>query len=358
VAEVDPLGVLVVDDDPSELVLLTRYLTGAGYEVLTAANGVEAMRVLVTEGAPIVVTDWLMPEMDGLELCRAIRMHEGIPFAFVIIVTACQKADDRLVEAFDAGADDYLCKPYKPKELLARLRAGERIVRLQREVDSRNREVHRYNAEIEIAYRKLAAANEELNRMARTDELTGLINRREALVRLSNCWAYVERHGGPLACIALDLDRFKNTNDTYGHAVGDVVLKETANVLRASVRREEPVCRIGGEEFLIIRPRSTEAMAALAAERLRRAVEANAIQHGNLTLRITISAGVAQRTSDTENPDDLLRAADSALYAAKDAGRNTVRLASTANSLPSVDDSFDEFDAPVADNDSCRIVPG
>ena len=270
--ETDPLRVLVVDDDPSALALLTIYLTGAGYEVLTAANGVEAINILVTKGAPIVISDWVMPEMDGLELCRAIRMHEGIPFAFVIIVTARQTADDRIVEAFDAGADDYLCKPYKPKELLARLRAGERIVRLQREVDSRSREAHRQNAEIEIAYRKLAAANERLDRMASTDELTGLFNRREAMVRLGDCWASAERHGDPLACIVLDIDHFKNVNDTYGHAAGDIVLRETAGVLRASARREEAVCRLGGEEFLIICPRSTEAMAAVAAQRLRQAV--------------------------------------------------------------------------------------
>ncbi|UCC31146.1 MAG: diguanylate cyclase, partial [Phycisphaerales bacterium] len=322
--EADSLRVLVVDDDPSALVLLTRYLTRSGYEVLTAANGVEAIRVLMTEGAPIVITDWVMPEMDGLELCRAIRKHEGIPFAFVIIVTAYQTADDRLVEAFDAGADDYLCKPYNPKELLARLRAGERVVRLQREVDNRNREVHRHNAEIEIAYRKLAVANERLDRMASTDELTGLVNRREAMVRLGDCWASVERHGGPLACIVLDIDRFKSVNDTYGHAIGDVVLRETAKTLRASARREEAVCRIGGEEFLVICPCSSEPMAAVAAERLRRAVEANAIPHDDLTLCVTVSAGVAQRTANTENPDDLLRAADNALYVAKDAGRNTV----------------------------------
>jgi len=337
--EADPLSVLIVDDDPLALTLLKRHLTGAGYRVFTAANGAEALRILATEGTPILITDWLMPEMDGLELCRAVRAHEGIPFVYIIIVTADQTSDDRLVEAFNASADDFLCKPYKVKELLARLRAGERIVKLQDELNSRSREAHRYNAEIEIVNRKLAVANEELNRMASTDALTGLINQREALTRLADHWAAAQRRGDSLACIALDIDRFKNCNDAYSHAVGDVVLKETAEIMQAAARRGEDVCRIGGEEFLVICPRSTETMTATGAERIRRAVEGNVIRYGDLKLRVTVSAGVAERTASTKNPDDLLRAADKALYAAKDAGRNVVRLAGTEQE-PFTDDDL------------------
>ncbi len=328
--EADTPRVLIVDDDPAALVLLEGHLSVAGYHVLRAENGVEAMRILQSEGASIVITDWMMPEMDGLELCRAVRKCEGIPFAFVIVVTAFQTSDDRLVEAFDAGADDYLCKPYKPKELLARVRAGERIIRLHEELESHSLEAHRYNAEIEIVNAKLATANRELNRMATSDELTGLINRREALTRLSDAWEAANRRGHPLACIALDIDRFKSCNDAYGHDVGDEVLKETAKVLQASARRDEPVCRVGGEEFLIICSGSSEALTAIGAERLRCAVEANVIHRGELTLRVTVSLGVAQRTPEMKRPDDLLRAADDALYTAKDTGRNTVCLASAA----------------------------
>lgn len=316
--------ILIVDDDPSSLALLSRHLRTAGYAVLTAKNGAEAIRVLVNEGPKLVITDWTMPEMDGDELCRAIRAHDGISFAYVIIVTAQEAAEDRLVEAFEAGADDYLCKPINPRELLARLRAGERIVDLQQELDSRSQEVHWYVAKMEITNSKLGEANADLNRMATTDVLTGLTNRREAMNQLSRQWISAERHGTPLACIAMDLDHFKCCNDDYGHAVGDMVLREVANALHKAARRDEFVCRTGGEEFLVLCPQSTEEMAWFGAERFRRAVEAKAVQHGDVAIRTTISVGVAERTPDMKTPDDLLRMADRALYAAKDAGRNTV----------------------------------
>ncbi len=323
-----PYPVLIVDDDPMALALLEKHLTAAGHEVWAASNGAEAMRTLLIKGIPVIITDWMMPEMDGLELCRAIRAHEGIRYAYVIIVTA-HTDRDRVVEAFEAGADDYLSKPLNRRELLARLQAGERIIGLQRDLDSRNLEVHRSNAEMAIANIRLAEANQKLDLMATHDELTGLINRREAMHRLEEWWAASERHEDPLACITLDLDHFKSCNDVYGHAVGDVVLKATAEVLRSAVRTDECIARIGGEEFLAICPRSTEAMAATAAERLRKVVEANVVKSDNLEVRVTISLGVAQRMPEMKRPDDLLRAADAALYAAKDKGRNRVCLAST-----------------------------
>lgn len=321
-------NVLVVDDDADALRLLERHLSRAGYTVFTATNGIEAMQTILAEGTPIVITDWRMPEMDGVSLCAAIRQHEAIPFAYIIMVTASETTEDQVVEALHAGADDYLCKPIKIRELLARMRAGERIVKLQLTLDSRNRDVHRYNAEIEISNTKLGAVNRELNRMATTDELTGLVNRREAMRRLSEAWTSSNRHGHPLSVISLDIDRFKSCNDVYGHAAGDAVLKETAAVLRRSARHEECVCRVGGEEFLVICPHATEEMAAVGAERMRRAVEANTVVVGDLTLRTTISLGVSQRREEMQSPDDLLRLGDEALYRAKDGGRNMVWLAS------------------------------
>ena len=190
--------VLIVDDDPVDSKHLQRHLDSAGYEVLVATNGDEAMRVLLARETPIIITDWVMPEMDGGELCHAIRSHEGIRYAYVIVLTA-HSSEDRIVEAFEAGADDYLAKPFKSRELLARMRAGERIIELQRSLDARNREVHRFNAEQAIANAKLAEANEKLNRIATYDELTGLLNRREALNRLEAFWAGSDRRHQPLA---------------------------------------------------------------------------------------------------------------------------------------------------------------
>ncbi|MCH7596585.1 MAG: response regulator, partial [Planctomycetes bacterium] len=157
-----PQRVLVVDDDPVVRLLLQKHLTADGYETICASSGAEAIPLLLSTTPSVVIADWLMPEMDGLELCRAIRNHDGIPTVFVIIVSAHQTSEDRIVEAFDAGADDFLTKPFKKKELLARVRAGARIIELQRALQRRTRDVHRTNAEMAIVNEKLNTANERL----------------------------------------------------------------------------------------------------------------------------------------------------------------------------------------------------
>lgn len=321
------LRVLVVDDDATSVALISRPLTNAGYEVVTAASGEDALRALVSDEIQIVVTDWMMPGMTGLDLCRAIRMHEGIPFAHVVVVTA-RTGEDQLLQAFEAGADDYLVKPLSHRELLARIRAGERILTLQQDLEARQREVHRINAEMAIAQQKLADANERLNLLATTDELTGLLNRREAMARLDEYWASSTRSSAPLAVISLDLDHFKSFNDVHGHAIGDAVLRTTAATLRKTCRKDEFPCRIGGEEFLILCPRAAEEEAAVAAERIRASIEAATVVVNGLALSITLSIGVAEREPGMNGPNDLLHAADEALYAAKDAGRNRVCRAS------------------------------
>ena len=341
----EPLEVLVVDDDAGSLALTARLIQDAGYEVLTASDGAEAMQVLLVHGTPLIVTDWNMPEMDGLALCRAIRSHEGIGFTFIIVVTA-HSDNDRIVEALEAGADDYVPKPFNRRELVARLRAGARTIKLQQDLDRRSREVFRSNAEKAVANTKLSEAYEKLKRVAITDELTGLANRREAMVRLAEHTAAARRHDTPLSCIMLDIDRFKNFNDTYGHAIGDLVLKEIANVLRSTARREERVCRVGGEEFLIVCPGTPEDEAIIGAERLRRAVEAHEVIAGDKTLKVTISLGVAQWAPAMSSHDDLLKAADVALYAAKEAGRNRVLAASTLDSSPTIADATDSKHSP------------
>jgi diguanylate cyclase (GGDEF)-like protein len=319
--------VLIADGDAVSSALAAQVIRSAGYRVISERDGADAMQTLLREGPPLIVMDWELPRMSGPALCRAIRTHEGISFAYIVVLAS--KADeDQIVEAFEAGADDYLAKPFNERELLARLRAGVRVIQLQRDLERRNREVHRVNAEMAVAQARLTEAHERLKRLAATDELTGLTNRREGMARLAEYWSASERHGEPLALIQADIDRFKRFNDAYGHAVGDVVLKETAAVMQATARREEKVCRLGGEEFLVLCPRSTEAMVAVAAERLRQAVAAHVVKTGGQELSITMSFGVAERTADMRGPDDLTKAADDALYAAKRAGRNRVCLAS------------------------------
>lgn len=311
--------ILVVDDDRDALRLIERHLTKAGYPVRGVASAAEALTVLHNEGPEILIADWMMPEISGLELARMTRSSESIGFVYIIILTA-HTGTSRLVEAFDAGVDDFLSKPLNKQELLARLNAANRILTLEHDLDQERRAVHKTNAE-------LAVVNAKLERMATTDELTQLANRREAMRRLNEFWARGSRDHAPLASIMLDIDHFKRCNDTYGHDAGDTVLRETANALRQNARAGDTVCRLGGEEFLVLCPGATAEMAAIGAERLRAAVESNLVRHDDVELSVTVSAGVGAREASMPSPDDLLKAADEALYAAKRGGRNRVCVA-------------------------------
>jgi two-component system cell cycle response regulator len=325
--------ILLVDDDADLRALVAGHLEAAGYEVFTASNGIEAKRVMLETNAPILLTDWHMPGMTGLELCRALRCAECLDFVYVMVFTS-RRENTRLIEAFNAGADDFVTKPICREELLARLRAADRIVKLKADLEQRNREVSLVNARMAISARELQSANERLRVLATTDELTGFLNRRETMTRLKRWWVSGDRTATPLSVIILDIDHFKRFNDTHGHAVGDLVLREMAQALRAVSRASDELCRVGGEEFVIICPQTPIAGAALAAERFRAAVADQIIEHEGQPLRTTISLGVAERTADMASHDDLIRAADTALYSAKDAGRNRVHRADQLTPTP------------------------
>jgi len=310
--------VLIVDDDPAVRRLLETYLTQGGYQVLQAANGREGLELMAAEAPPIVITDWMMPEMDGLELCRRLRGHEGIRFVYVVMLTAHDDTN-ALEQAIEAGADDFLTKPVNKAELKARLRVGEHITRLEADLAKRKREIHRLNAE-------MALANDKLRRMATTDELTGLLNRREAMNRLRQLWAAVDRYGHPFSCIMLDLDHFKRLNDSHGHAAGDRVLHEVGQLLHATVRGTDLACRIGGEEFLVLCPNTSAAGAAACAEHLRAAVAEHPFRHEDAALRVTISLGVGEYEPGLSDAEAVLKRADEALYWSKKAGRNRVSV--------------------------------
>jgi two-component system cell cycle response regulator len=223
--------------------------------------------------------------------------------------------EDQVVEAYEAGVDDYLTKPINPKILLARLRAGERVVGLQNEIEADREDILRFAAE-------LAMTNRRLEEAALLDSLTGIPNRRYAMERIHQEWAAADRGARPLACMVIDVDHFKQVNDNYGHDTGDMVLQRVADILKHTARTHDVCCRLGGEEFLVVCPDSDAAAAAQCAERLRQAVAAMRVSVGNVALQVTVSVGVAARASGMSSPDVLIKEADRAVYRAKEEGRN------------------------------------
>ncbi|GMV97616.1 MAG: response regulator [Phycisphaerae bacterium] len=310
--------ILIADDDPAVLRMLERLLHRAGYDVLSAGGGEEAIRLALAEKPSILITDWSMPDMNGVEVCRVLRSLEGIRFTYIIMLTA-HAEEERMVEAFEAGADDYLRKPVNPQELLARLHAATRIVQLEADLERQNRSIRQVNAE-------LLAVNRRLEELVRTDPLTGLANRREAMSVLNAIWQQGDARLG-LSCMLLDIDHFKSLNDRFGHAFGDQALCETARAMNRLARPEDVVCRIGGEEFLILCPGQSLEATRRAAERIRAEVQALTITCDGQEATITASIGVAAGDATMHKPDDLIRKVDQAMYVAKRLGRNQVRTA-------------------------------
>jgi len=244
---------------------------------------------------------------------------------YFIILSALEQ-DDQLVEAFESGVDDYVTKPFTPRVLAARMRAGQRVIELQEDARRDSENLRRFAAE-------LAVANRRLQQAALTDPLTGLPNRRYGMERLEQEWAASARNQRPLTCMVIDVDQFKLVNDTYGHDSGDVVLRQVASVLRKEARAEDVICRLGGEEFLVIAPDTTLAAGLNLGERLRGAVAKARASNGSISHNTTVSIGVAQREAGMRRVDELIKAADNALYNAKRAGRNRVSLEAEAASV-------------------------
>jgi diguanylate cyclase (GGDEF)-like protein len=314
-----PVRIVLAVNDHQSRGLLVRQLSDAGYDVIACENGRQALAAAATEFSCIVLADWMMPEMDGLELCRTVReLGETQTSCFIYFILLTSQSDkDGIVAGLEAGADDYLARPYHPRELLARLRAGERLCVLQRELLRRQVEFHRANAE-------LAALNSKLEKLANTDALTALANRRCLFDRLGEAWSLAERNDRALSCIMFDLDAFKSVNDTYGHAAGDRVLQIIAQAARDCVRRYDVIARVGGEEFCILCPELQLDGAVSLAERLRQTIAATRCPVDGATLAVTASFGVATRSPHHSNPDALIVSADRMLYRAKEAGRNQV----------------------------------
>lgn len=313
------LRILVIDDDPLVLRRLTHHLEKSGQRVLTATNGRAGLQIALDAKPQLVITDWMMPEMDGLALCRTLRRARFGQLLYIIMLTM-QENEEHLVAAFDAGADDYVVKPYSPRVLEARIRGGERLIRLQQRIACEQEDNRRYLAE-------LAVMNRRLREAALTDPLTELPNRRYAMEHVLKEWAASERGGFPLACLMVDVDHFKRFNDCCGHDVGDKVLRDTAAVLRGAARTNDLACRFGGEEFVVICANTDAASASHLAERLRRAIELHGKRVSAAGVPLTVSIGVAVRRPDMQSTSELLKAADHALLKAKSTGRNRVCVA-------------------------------
>jgi two-component system cell cycle response regulator len=303
--------ILVADDDPTARMLLEDMLLDWGYDVTIANDGDAAWQILAGADPPsLAIVDWMMPGRDGPALCRGLRELRDRPYSYVLILTGRNDKVD-VVQGLDAGADDFLTKPVSPQELRSRLAVGNRILDYERTLKEQSR--------------LLAEANAELERLAREDGLTRLPNRRFLLEQLGAAFARARRGEEPLSILMLDVDHFKNVNDTYGHLVGDEVLRAVANVLRRIQAAGHVVGRFGGEEFCVGIGGVASAAAPEMAEEIRRAI--GALVHtapGVAPFVVTASIGVARFEPAMPTVEALLGRSDEALYAAKTTGRNRV----------------------------------
>lgn len=301
------MNILIADDDPTIRTILQSALVRLGYRVDVAVDGDHAWELLQQPNAPqLAILDWKMPGLTGVEICQRLRQRNDSPYVYVVLLTGLDTPND-LVAGLEAGADDYMTKPFKTAELNARLRSGRRVLDLQRE---------------------LLAAQEQLTILANHDSLTDLWNRRVILERLNQELARAQRERIPLGLIMLDIDHFKLINDSRGHAYGDEVLRQVAQRLTAAVRPYDCVGRYGGEEFLIIVPDCNLHETFKLAERIRKIICDEPVVSSDGPIAVSASIGAtAILPEQGSDPNALIVAADSALYRAKESGRNRVEWA-------------------------------
>lgn len=292
-------------------------LENCGYQVKTAADSRDGLRRVIEFAPQIVISDWKMPEMDGLSMCRAIRATEEGESIYLVLLTA-QENEDILVEAFDAGVDDYIVKPFSPRVLKARLHAGERITRLHEALARKELDLRGVVADLALTVR-------QLHELSMKDPLTHLANRRYGLERLEQEWALAHRHQEKtLSVLMIDIDRFKRINDQFGHDQGDSVLKLVAGILDRAVRTGDLPCRLGGEEFLVICPDTDLKAAKSLAERIREFIQQDSLPLPSGRMQVTVSIGVSEFQPGMACPAELVRRSDEAMYMAKNSGRNRV----------------------------------
>lgn len=303
------MKVLVVEDDVTTRLLLSGTLRKWGYEVTTCADGEDAWEEVKKRETRLVITDWEMPRLDGAGLCKRIRTQLGSTYVYVLLLTNYKDAD-HIVQGLSAGADDFISKPFNPLELQARMAVGQRILLLQDDLVEKHRELERLN--------------QQLARIAATDALTQLGNRRSFDEALARAHSLALRHGRAYGVLMADLDHFKSINDRFGHAIGDKVLAEVSAAFRNATRSEDELFRYGGEEIVILTREQTTAGLTSLCDRLTTAAAAVRITSADhVPVAITVSVGAALYDGRERVEGTLLVGrADDALYRAKHAGRN------------------------------------
>ncbi|QID18284.1 diguanylate cyclase [Nitrogeniibacter mangrovi] len=328
------MRVVVVERDAKVRATLRGVLERAGHRVFESDDGRHGMELALEVQPQMMLVDAHMPGVGGIALTRALRQTRIGRSIYILLLTS-REDDERLIEAFENGVDDFVTKPIRSRVLAARLRAGHRVIRLQQEVERDREEIRRFAAE-------LAVTNRRLQEVALTDQLTGFRNRRYAIDRIAQEWSASMRSRRPLSCMVIDIDNFKQINDTYGHDVGDAVLRQAASAIKLGLRSQDVVARTGGDEFLVLCPDTDLRAAMHCAERLREAVHGARVSVSRLNLRVTISVGVAERDASMPDADAMIKRADQGAYVAKAQGRDQVatvqqRVAGAAEAASAVE---------------------
>lgn len=312
--------ILVIDDELEHLNAICDVLQGGPFSVFRTSRPERAFDIALENLPDLIVTDWDMPGLSGIELIRRLKGHEATRDIPVIMCTGKMTSSENLETALAAGAVDYVRKPVEPIELRARTRSMLQLSASYRQIKANELELARQNT-------LLVQQKHDLHIASITDHLTGIYNRAFLTDHLDREFANSRRHGHPFSCLLIDIDHFKAVNDQHGHLVGDLVIRHTAQVLASSIRKGDLLARFGGEEFVVLLTNTAARDGAVMAENLRAAVERAVHRHGGLTLRVTVSVGVADTLYDEAMSEtELLGYADDALYAAKRRGRNRVAI--------------------------------
>ena len=300
------MKILIAEDDNVTRHILEKSVTEMDFEVVSCKNGHDAWKILQSENPPhLLILDWMMPGMDGLEICRKVREQAKEPYTFILLLTSKGEQDD-FVKGMEAGADDYVVKPFNHNDLRVRLKAGRRIVELNEE---------------------LLYVRDNLEKQATHDKLTGLYNRHFMVEILEKEFSRALRHQSDLSCLLLDLDNFKDVNDTFGHTFGDLVLREFSAGLQQNIRKSDISIRYGGEEFMVLLPNTGIAGAQNIAEKIRATCEKKRYDDGHNSTTVTVSIGIASiKQHQLIDDKEIVACADKALYRSKAEGRNRITV--------------------------------